>query len=198
LKNRYFFRTFILASLIACFLGCAAKEPLTNFYVLGRPKRTHSAHGGGMAVYVNRVEVPAYLAQTGLVTMTGGIEVRYSVSARWAEPLDRGISRAVADALSQTSGLRAYSFSPGAPPPPHAYDIRIRIERFEGNDNGEVSLQARWEVTTTDSSQIVASRKVNLRRSDWQPGDYAGLVRLLSAEINEMSRQIGRSIAGGA
>jgi uncharacterized lipoprotein YmbA len=92
--------------------------------------------------------------------------------------------------------LRAYSFSPVAPPPPHNFDVRIRIEKFEGDDNGEVTLQARWEVTTTDSSEAIASSKVFLRRSGWQPGDYAGLVRFLSQEISEMSRQIARSITG--
>jgi uncharacterized lipoprotein YmbA len=128
--------------------------------------------------------------------MKGGIEVQYSETARWAEPLDQGISRAVANALNQNSGFRAYSFSPVAPPPAHDYDVRIRIERFEGNDNGEVTLQARWEVTTTDSSEAIARRRVLLRRSGWQPGDHAGLVRFLSQEISEMSRQIARSITG--
>lgn len=152
--------------------------------------------GGSTVVYVNRVEIPTYLAKTSLVTMKGGIEVQYSATARWAEPLDQGISRAVAGALSQNSRLRAYSFSPATPPPSRNYDVRIRIEKFEGNDDGEVTLQARWEVTTADSSEAIANRKVVLRRSGWQPGDHAGLVRLLSQEISEMSRQIARSIAG--
>jgi uncharacterized lipoprotein YmbA len=196
LKPDFFFRTFAAASAVALFLGCAAKEPLTSFYVLGQPQKTRSAHGGGTVIFVRRVEVPGYLAKTSLVTMKGGIEVQYSATARWAEPLDQGISRAVAGALSQNSGLRAYSFSPEAPPPSHDYDVRIRVERFEGDDNGEVTLQARWEVTTTDSSEAIATRKVFLRRSGWRPGDYAGLVRFLSQEISEMSRQIARSIPG--
>ena len=196
MKFHYYFRTFAVAFAVIFFFGCAAKEPLASFYVLGQPQKTRSAGGGGTAVFVRRVEVPAYLAKTSLVTMKGGIEVQYSVTARWAEPLDQGISRAVAGALSQNSGLRAYSFSPAAPPPPHDYDVRIRIERFEGNDNGEVTLQARWEVTSTDSSEAIASGKVFLRRSGWQPGDYASLVRILSQEISEMSRRIARSIPG--
>jgi len=195
LKSHYFVRTFAFVSVVAFLFGCAAREPLTNFYVLGRPQRTRSARGGDTAVYVSRVEVPAYLAKTSLVTLKGGIEVQYSIAARWAEPLDQGISRAVADALSQYSGLRAYSFSPAMPPPSHDYNVHIRIERFEGNDNGEVTLQGRWEVTTTESSEPIARGKANLRRDGWQPGDYPGLVRLLTAEINEMSRQIGRSIS---
>jgi uncharacterized protein len=194
LKIHYLFRTFAAISTAAFFLGCAAKEPLTSFYVLGRPKKIRSAPGGGTAVYVNRVEVPAYLARTSLVTMKSGVEVEYSQSARWAEPLDQGISRAVADALNQNSGFRAYSFSPSGPPPPHSYDVRVRIERFEGNDNGKVTLQARWEVTSADSSEAIATHKVNLQRNGWHPGDYGGLVRLLTDEISEMSRQIARSI----
>ena len=185
-----------MGSAVTLFLGCAANEPLTSFYVLGQPQKARSVRGGGTVVFVNRVEVPAYLARTSLVTMKGGIEVQYSVTARWAEPLDQGISRAVADALNQNSTLSAYRFSPSAPPPPHNYDVRIRIEKFEGNDNGDVTLQARWELTTTDSSEAISSRRVILRRSGWQPGDYAGLVRFLSQEISEMSRQIARSIPG--
>ena len=196
MKFQYYFRTFAVALGVTLFFGCAATEPLTSFYVLGQPQKTRSVRGGGAAVFVRRVEVPTYLAQTSLVTMKGGIEVQYAATARWAEPLDQGISRAVAGALNQNSGLRAYSFSPVAPPPPHNFDVRIRIEKFEGDDNGEVTLQARWEVTTTDSSEAIASSKVFLRRSGWQPGDYAGLVRFLSQEISEMSRQIARSITG--
>jgi uncharacterized protein len=179
----------------ALFLGCAAREPLTNFFVLGgRGRNSESFHGSGVTVYVRRVEVPAYLAKTNLVTMKGGIQVGYSNDARWAEPLDQGISRAVSDYLSRRGGLRAYSFSPQAPPPPYDYEVRIRIERFEGNDNGEVTLQARWEVTTSDSSEAIASRKVSLRRSGWRPEDYPGLVRLLSEEVDIMSRGIASSI----
>jgi len=194
LKFYYLFRTFAAVSVGAFFLGCAAKEPLTSFYVLGQPKKIRSAPGGGATVYVNRVEIPAYLARTSLVTMKSGVEVEYSPTARWAEPLDQGISRAVADALNQNSGFRAYSFSPTVPPPAHSYDIRIRIERFEGNDNGKVVLQARWEITTTDSSEAIATHRINLQRTGWKPGDYAALARLLTDEISEMSRQIAHSI----
>jgi uncharacterized lipoprotein YmbA len=127
--------------------------------------------------------------------MRGGIQVEYANSARWAEPLDQGIARAVADSLSRRAGLRAFSFNPAAPPPSHDYDIRIRIEKFEGNDNGDVTLQARWEITTADSSEPIASRKFSSRRGGWQPGDYAGLVHQLSDQVDAMSREIARSIA---
>jgi uncharacterized lipoprotein YmbA len=149
---------------------------------------------GGTVVLVRRIEVPAYLARNSLVTMKGGIEVQYAATERWAEPLDQGLSRAVAEDLSRNSRIRAYGFSPGAPPVDHSCEVSIRVERFEGNDNGEVVLRARWSISSSSSSTPLTSRSVDIRRSGWQPGDYAGLVRLLSEEVAEMSRQIARAI----
>jgi uncharacterized lipoprotein YmbA len=126
--------------------------------------------------------------------MIGGIEVKYAATQRWAEPLDQGLSRAVAEDLSRNAKIRAYGFSPGELPVDHSYDVWIRVERFEGNDNGEVVLRARWSISSAGNSSPITSRTVDLRRNGWQPGDYAGLVRLLSEEVTEMSRQIARAL----
>jgi uncharacterized lipoprotein YmbA len=126
--------------------------------------------------------------------MKGGIQVQYAVAQQWAEPLDQGLSRAVANDLSRNPRIRAYGFSPGAPPVAHRYEVLISVERFEGNDNGEVVLRARWSVSSADSSVPIASHAVDIRRTSWKPGDYPALVRLLSEELAEMSRQIARAI----
>jgi hypothetical protein len=126
--------------------------------------------------------------------MKGGMEVQYAATERWAEPLDQGIARAVAADLSRHSRIRAYGFSPGASPVEHSYEVWIRVERFEGNDNGEVVLRAHWSVSSADNSISMIGRTVDIRRSGWQPGDYPGLVRLLSEEVAEMSRQIASAI----
>jgi uncharacterized protein len=171
--------------------SCATKEALPNFFLLtGFRSRTQSS--GGTTVLVRRVQVPAYLARSNLVTMKGGMEVQYAPTNRWAEPLDQGLARAVGEDLSRNPRIRAYWFSPGAPPVDHSYDVWIGLERFEGNDNGEVVLSARWSVSHGDSSEPIKSRKVEIRQSGWKPGDYAGLVRLLSEEVMKMSLQIAQ------
>ena len=149
---------------------------------------------GRTLVLVRRVEVPAYLSKSTLVTMRGGIEVQYAPTERWAEPLDQGLARTVAEDLSRNARIRAYGFSPGASPVDHSYDVWIRVERFEGNDNGEVVLRAHWSLSSNGSSTPIAGQAVDLHRSGWQPGDYPGMVRLLSEEVTEMSQQIARAI----
>jgi uncharacterized protein len=197
LKRYCIFRTFVAAQLISLFLiSCAAVEPLPNFFLLSNAsvRKIRSGKSGGISVFVRRVDVPAYLAQGRLVTMRGGIQVDYATTARWAEPLDQGVARAVAEDLGRNARIRAYGFSPGAAPIEQKYDVWIRLERFEGTDTGEVILRGHWAVSTADSSTPIAGRTVDIRRNGWQPGDYSGLVRLLSEEVAEMSREIARSI----
>ena len=171
-------------------------EPLPSFFLLSNSSagRNRSRQSGGTGVFVRRVDVPSYLATGRLVTMKGGIQVDYAATARWAEPLDQGLARAVAEDLSRNSRIRAYAFSPGAPPVDHRYDVWIRLERFEGNDHGEVVLRARWSISGADSSVPITARTVDIRRSGWRVDDYPGLVRLLSDGVAEMSRQIAGAI----
>ncbi|MBV8141388.1 MAG: membrane integrity-associated transporter subunit PqiC [Verrucomicrobia bacterium] len=173
--------------------SCATREPLPNFFLLtgSRPRAQSS---GGTSVLVRRVQVPAYLARNNLVTIKGGMEVQYAPTDRWAESLDQGLARAVAEDLSRNSRIRAYGFSPGAPPVDHSYDVWIRLEHFEGNDNGEVVLSARWSVSSADSSEPIKRGAVDLRQSGWKPGDYPGLVHMLSDEVKKMSLQIAEAI----
>lgn len=178
--------TIVLAS-------CAARAPLPRFFVLTPTSEPISSHRGGTTVFVRRVEVPAYLIRLSLVTMRGGSQADYAEAARWAEPLDQGVARAVAENLNRRSGITAFGFSPSAPPGPHRYDVQIRLESFEGTDSGEVVLAAHWQVSTTDGSSV-ASRRTEIRRNGWTPGDYPGLVKLLSDAVAEMSGQIARAI----
>lgn len=178
--------TIVLAS-------CAAREPFPRFYVLTPTSEPISSHRGGTTVFVRRVEVPAYLIRLSPVTMRGGSQADYAETARWAEPLDQGVARAVAENLNRRSGITAFGFSPSAPPGPHRYDVQIRLESFEGTDSGEVVLAAHWQVLTADGSSV-ASRRTEIRRNGWTPGDYPGLVKLLSDAVAEMSGQIARAI----
>src|ERR1700730_16479807 len=173
--------------------SCASKEPFPRFYVLTQTSGPMASRRGGTTVFVRRVEVPAYLVRLSIVTMRGGGEADYAETARWAEPLDQGVARAVAENLNRRSGITAIGFSPASPPGPHRYDVQIRLDRFEGTENGDVVLAAHWEVLTADGSSV-SNRSTEIHRNGWTPGDYPGLVKLLSDETAEMSSQIVRAI----
>jgi uncharacterized lipoprotein YmbA len=175
--------------------GCATKEPLPSFYLLTRPIGSGGSpvRSGQPSVYVRRVEVPPYLARTNLASRGAGNQINYSPSARWAAPLDQGIAGAVADNLNRL-GVSAVGFQPTIQPPPHRYEVALRIARFEGNPDGEVILSAQWQVTSAGNSSPGISRVSNIRRTGWQPRDYATLATLLSDEVVFLSREIARAV----
>jgi uncharacterized protein len=176
--------------------GCAATEPEPTYYLLAnsRSGATRSHSPSAVNVYVRRIQMPAYIAKPGLITVRGGVEVSYADTDLWAEPLDQGFSRTVAEDLSHNSRVRAFGFIPAVVPPDHAYDVWIRLDRFEGTDNGRVILRARWWVSTAGSPDSIGGRTTEIRRTGWRPGDYAGLIRLFRSEIQELSRQIATAI----
>jgi uncharacterized protein len=187
-----------LACVLAGFVltGCATTEPLTSYYLLNgsRSANIRRHPSGATTVYVRRVDVPAYLTRPGLVTMNAGVRVTYAATAQWAEPLDQGMARAVAEGLSENSRIRAFGFSLAGPPPDHNYEVSIRLERFEGSDTGQVLLRARWSISTSDSSASIANGTTEIRRGGWSPGNYSELVRILGDEVAQMSHQIARAI----
>ena len=174
--------------------ACAAKEALPQFYILTPPHAADEGSRTGISVYIRRVQVPGYLAGNSLVMIQAGNQVAYAPSARWAEPLDQGVARAVAESLNRSARVRASAFSPNGAPGDHARNVEIRLDRFEGSDTGEVFMTARYEIFSGDGSEPLISRRFEARRTGWQPGDYAGLTRLLSDEVADLGRQIGRSL----
>lgn len=177
------------------FAGCATKEPLPSFYVLTSPVGSGGSlvKSGQTSVYIRRVELPPYLSRSNLASMGAGNQINYSSSARWAAPLDQEIAGAVADNLNRL-GISAVGFQPSIQPPPHRYDVTIRITRFIGNQEGEVLLSGQWQVAAADSASPIISRAANSRQTGWQPGDYAALATMLSNAIASLSREIARTV----
>lgn len=196
MKQLRFYSAIVFAVTAILFAGCAATEPEPVYFVLtGSHSGVTATHpASAVNVYVRRIEVPAYLGKPGLVTIKGGSEVNYADTYLWAEPLDQGLSRAVAEDLSQKSRFRAFGFSPTVLPPEHTYDVWIRLERFEGTDTGQAVLRARWWVSTAGSSDSIGGRTTEIRRSGWHPGDYGALIQLFRSEVQELSRGIASAI----
>ena len=174
--------------------SCATTEALPSYFVLAPPAPSRAAlpHSGIVQAFIQRVYLPSYLTRVSLARINQN-QVVYSRSARWASPLDQEIAQAVALNLQQR-GINAQGFQPTVPPPDHADDVQIRIVQFEGFDNGEVVLAASWTISAKDSTSPFASQATRIVQTGWTPGDDAGLARMLSGAVTEMSAKIAKSL----
>ena len=154
-----------------------------------------SGHSGDTGVFVRRVDVPAYLAQGRLVTMKGGIQVDYATTARWAEPF--GSRRSQGGGRGSQSKLPDQSLWIFAQE--RLRRSRVMTSGFDWNVLKEPTMGKLFSAVIGQFQQriarnSIAGRTVDIRRNGWQPGDYPGLVRLLSEEVAQMSREIAHSI----
>jgi uncharacterized lipoprotein YmbA len=186
-------RLLILAGIIVS--GCATTEPLPTFYTLransADQSNVNKRASQSVKAYVNRAVIPSYLNRTNLASFRAN-QVTYSNSAFWAAPLDQLIAQAMAADLSGL-GISAGGFQPMFSPPPHPYELNLRISRCEGYDTGEVVFSGTWEIRSAGDGGAVASKAFDLRRTGWPPGDYPKLALLLAEEVTECSQRIAAS-----
>jgi uncharacterized lipoprotein YmbA len=176
-------------------LGCATTRSLPTDYVLGtQGGPAQPANSGPVKVYVDKAEVPAYLARRNLASIEGD-KVRYSPGGLWAAPLDETIALAVATNLSN-AGISALGFQPVQRPPAHTLDVIIRFPHFEGRQTGDVVVAGRWRIVSATGATL-ATNAFSIRRSGWKPGGDARLVALLSEAVLKLSLQIAKAVPQG-
>jgi uncharacterized lipoprotein YmbA len=152
--------TFIGLTLVAS--GCVTLKhtPAARFFVLRSlvppqpPAAEAPAPQGFVAVLP--VRIPGALDRSQLVAWTTPNEVRLDEFARWAEPLDEGVTRTLAENLAallpQRRVLRAPW--PGAASPRCRLGTELRV--FGPQPNGEVRLEASFALLAPKDERALA------------------------------------------
>jgi uncharacterized lipoprotein YmbA len=190
-------RSFVLllgASAAVAFSSCAFLQPRadpTRFYVLtvgqAAPAAVIEADVKRWRVGLRAVEVPAYLQTRFMVVRTGTNEIHFAEFDRWAEPLDRGISRVLKDSLGSARNVESVALDS------HGedmldYEFRIRILACEGTrgEHGADSLRfaMTWELRSVGTnSEVMKHGAFAASPAVWDGNDYGRLALGLSDAI---------------
>jgi uncharacterized lipoprotein YmbA len=179
--------------------GCASREPLTSYFVL-TPDASAAAQSGtqagihGVRIFIRRVDIPGYLQSNKLATRHADTQVQYADTAQWAEPLNQGIADALGSAIDRTPRMTVVGVIGGGIPPARDYDLKVNVERFEGDDKGQVILVATWSLYAPESSAPMLTRRSRFVQNGWTAGDYPALAKLLGADVSALGAEIARSI----
>ena len=165
-----------LATLIS-FTGCAVTDP-TLYYSLGQTATTSSmarsadssvaaavprgrvAGPDPVSIGVGPVIMPGYLDRTQVVTRTGHDRVKLATFHRWAEPLESGIARILADELGARVPTDRVVMFPwrGSVARTIQYQVVVAVDRFDGSLDGDVTLDARWRILGKNGAEVAFSR----------------------------------------
>lgn len=185
--------------------GCAFLKPAeneTHYYML---TASNSADGSanhpetGCVVRLLPVEVANYLQTQNMAVRTGTNEVNFALFHRWAEPLDAGIRRVLAEDLRAAPGIRAVLTDQPAPSQSSVRVISIRVLACEGSrtdHRGSAEFKAVWEITRRGPQpDVVAGGVFRPPPAAWHPGDYSQLARQLSLDLGDFSRVLSNAIS---
>lgn len=173
---------FAVVTLVLLLQACAVSSPTINHLQLvalseGRPG------SDSPRLFLDRVELPDYLLRDELIRRDDDFTLHYDAQLRWAEPLDLGIQRVLAEELAVHLDTRQITRFPSPAGKSIEWLLRVEIDRFESS-GGAVQLRGRgyWS-PGEDSSVTVATLDFDeaVIPNSMAPGDTArALSELLS------------------
>jgi uncharacterized protein len=192
--------------------GCAVTDT-TQFYALGHvgtgkmdavtspsnstnPPSSGASQGGTGAatIGVGPVFLPGYLDRIQIVTRTGADHVDLSPFYRWAEPLDEGIGRVLAEEIGvrvPTDRIVTFPWR-GAIARAIQYQVVVAVLRFDGQQGGDVVLDARWRILAKDGAEL-AFRRSTLSEAVAGPG-YGPMVAAMTRALLSLGQEVAAEI----
>jgi uncharacterized lipoprotein YmbA len=191
--------------------GCAVTDP-TLFYALGQTATSSStaksaesrvaASGwrgrvGGVepvGIGVGPVIMPGYLDRTQIVTRSGHDRVKLATFHRWAEPLENGIARILADEIgARVPTDRVVMFPwPGIVARAIQYQVVVAVDRFDGSLDGNVTLDARWRILGKNGDELAFGRST-ITETVVGPG-YDPMVAAMSRTLVALGQELATEI----
>jgi uncharacterized lipoprotein YmbA len=187
-----------LGFLVMVLSGCASTPP-TRFFILspiaGSERIGAQTGKRCFAIGIGPVKIPEYLNQSEMVTRITQNEIRVDEFAKWAEPLENNISRALAENLSSLLCLRSIVIFPWGRQTPIDYRIDVHVIQMDGVLGESASLDVAWSITDgTDRKKSPLLTKRSTYKESTGGGDYGAFVSAQSRNLASLSREIAETI----
>lgn len=185
--------------------GCVSlkRTPEARFFALrpvAEPPRAETpgaptAEDGASIVGVLPVLLPGHLERPQFVTWSGPGEVRVDEFLRWAEPLDSGVQRVLAEDLETLLPSHRVVRAPWPGSTPLRCRVRVELVRFGPQPGGEVSLSGRFVLLPAHSERALVIRDADLGRPVPGPRDPGRAIEAMSALLADLAGRIADAIA---
>jgi len=184
-----------LAVSICIVSGCSTGPP-TRLYVLTSLHRAESVppatDGRAMSVGIGPVELPQYVNRPQIVTGQQSSELQSAAAAQWAEPLQDGFTRVLAENLSLLLATDRVALFPWKTFTPE-YQVVVEVTHFLGQTGGEVSLVALWSILNKDGREALVSKKSSFREATGS-SEYEALAAAMGRTVAALSRDIATAL----
>ncbi len=191
-KQSVFLLHLLILSVVGITLsGCVNLKPKADpvkMYALGPVDSSASVSGQGPSIYVERPNMPAYLDGKRLQYRTASGEVEALKYARWAEPLEEGIARCIAEHLIQSSGQHVAGFYPWPDRSKESLDLYVQFYKLGAFENGEVRMAATWELKLGSKTQRAGTFQA--QGVTWERDNAESLVTAINSSLAQLAEAV--------
>lgn len=180
------------ALLIGVLGGCGTSPPSRLYVIEPMSMPAGASTVAGVTIAVGPISLPEHLNRKEILTHDEMYRVNAAEFDRWAEPLDEGITAALAENLSilvPTDHVITYPLDDA-----HQvdYTVKVRVISFGAEPSGKVVLKASWVIRDTAKASTIRRRA---QYSENRLGSaMVDTVAAMSRAIEQLSRDIADAI----
>ena len=145
---RHIFMVSLFVFLVAC-----GSSPKTDFYMLNTDKEDFAQAANtatGPAIGVWQIKLPDYLDRSELVTRDNNYQITIADFSWWAGSMDTNATLLIAAEMGKGLLSNRVLASPWESYRKHDYQVKVRLERFDGALGGEIVLRGVWSLLAGD------------------------------------------------
>ena len=151
-----------------------------------------AATGGGDLVAVMPARLPGHLERPQLVTEVAPGELRVDEFLRWAEPIEAGVTRTLAENLARLLPEHRVVRFPWRSKVAPRCRVVLDLTDFGLHGRTEARLSGRWALLRPDREGAFVARSVSLQREGG--ADAGASVEAMSLLLAELSQQIAAAV----
>ena len=184
-------RHLLIISLMLCLSACGT-SPKTNFYVLyANYELPDKAEGLGIGIW--KVRLPLMLDRSEIVTRKGQYKIELADFHHWAGGLGNNINSLIGHELSQRLDTVRITTSPWPAHKINDYQVKIYIDRFDGELGGKVEFNGIWTLLNGKGDKELTRESFALN-TQVNGKEYSDMVASLSELVVQLSNQIATAI----
>lgn len=187
--------TIVAGLCLVLITGCGVTKP-SKYYLLTPVEQSSSGtlSAPTKVLGIGPVTFPAYLDRPQIVLRSGGNQLEYAESHRWAEPLKAAFSHTLSENLSIMLLAERTVIYPWSRSTVLDYQVIVNVSRFDADASGTVILTADWEIIRSSDSKVMDQNKATYTEAAGS-SDYPAIVAAQSRAVEQLSRNIASAIS---
>ncbi len=163
------------------------QSPLDH-YALGPGKLAEvSATDGGNTLYIDRPNIPVYVEADRMYLWGANGEISKARAVRWAEPLNEGLARALAEYIELKSDHLVRAYYPWRTQEVDLYTVNLNVYKLIAHEDGNLLADIGWRILSRDGEELLGRYQTTV---EWEPVSFPSYVSAMNQAIEGLADQL--------